>query len=121
MSKINLGFKGENIVAEYLKNNNFIILDKNYKVKFGEIDIIAKQKDLIIFVEVKLRNNPKFSLTNLVTPLKQSKIIKTALNYVFINSINVDESILRFDVALVQIDNDNINLKYIENAFTKPE
>lgn len=121
MSKIDLGAKGENIVTKYLENNNFVIIDKNYRTRFGEIDIIAQKDNLIAFVEVKLRNNPKFSLTNLVPFSKQLKIIKTALNYLSANSVKLYDKILRFDVALLEIDNDKTTINYIENAFTKPE
>ncbi len=121
MDRISLGFKGENIVSEYLKKDNFTILENNYRSKCGEIDIIAQKDDLIVFVEVKLRNNPKFSLSNLIPRSKQAKIIMTALNYLATHNITLQNNILRFDAALVEVINDKINLNYIKNAFTRPE
>lgn len=115
-----LGIQGENITIQYLEDKKFNIITKNYRVKYGEIDIIAQKENLIVFVEVKLRNNPKFFLSDLISFSKQKKIIKTALNFTLKN-INSENNILRFDVALVEIIDNKINLNYIENAFTKPE
>ena len=115
--KITLGLEGENLVAQYLEDKGFEIIDKNYRTKYGEIDIIARNNDLISFVEVKLRQNPKFYLSDLISLSKQHKIIKTALNYTMIKGLS--NYILRFDVALVEVFNDTVNINYIENAFTK--
>ena len=52
-----LGDKGELIALNYIKKNGYKILEKNYKTKFGEADIIAKKDDLICFIEVKTRTN----------------------------------------------------------------
>lgn len=55
----NLGKKGEKIAYEYLINNNFTVVEKNFRSKFGEIDIIAKKDNKIYFIEVKTRANLK--------------------------------------------------------------
>ena len=68
-----LGKKGEDIVAKKLKSEGFSILHRNYRKRFGEIDIIAVKKDLLIFVEVKMRKNPLFDLSYLIVPSKQKK------------------------------------------------
>ena len=56
------GDSGEQLAKEYLKKNGFQILKTNYKTNIGEIDIIAKQKDFVVFVEVKTRKNDYFVL-----------------------------------------------------------
>lgn len=115
-----LGKKGELFVAQFLREKGFTILALNEISKFGEIDIIAAQDDLIAFVEVKLRKNPLFHISAVIVPSKQLKIIKTAKWYIYTNKIN--EKILRFDAALVSVySDDNYKIEYIENAFTASE
>lgn len=117
--KINLGKKGEELVATYLENLGFVVLHKNYTSKLGEIDLIAQKGEVLAFVEVKLRNNAKFDLSELIVRSKQNKIIKTALRYISLNQFY--DMVFRFDVALINAVNDNFEIKYIPNAFTKLE
>lgn len=114
-----LGNDGELFVANYLKKNGFTITTQNYRKFFGEIDIIAYKKQLCIFVEVKTRKSNSVAMGQLISPSKQSKIIKTAQTFIAENKLS--NAIFRFDVALVCGDNGNFFLEYIENAFTKPE
>ncbi len=81
--KASLGKYGEQVVARLLEKNGFKILAKNYKKRFGEIDIIAYKEPVISFVEVKLRKNVDFALSQTVNYLKQKKIAKTALSFVY--------------------------------------
>ena len=71
------------------------------------------------FVEVKLRQNPLFNLSEVVTKSKQSKIIKTALKYVSENQI--EDKAIRFDIALVEAGNEKNNIEYFPGAFTPSE
>ena len=115
-----LGAFGEQAVATYLKKIGFVILEQNYKKFFGEIDIIARNADLIVFVEVKTRKNSKYPMGNLITRSKQHKIILTAQSY--IAQLNVDDVTYRFDVALLHIlDNGQQELRYIPHAFYQIE
>lgn len=119
-SKISLGKKGESLVAEYLLQNGFSIAEQNYSSKYGEIDIIATKDDLIAFVEVKLRTNPLFNISQVIVPTKQAKIVKTAQWYIFKH--RVYEKILRFDAALIVSDGAySYKVEYIENAFSASE
>ena len=116
-----LGDQGETLVSCQLEQKGFTILEKNYTSRQGEIDIIACKQNLFVFVEVKLRQQPQFSLSDVITTTKQRKIIKTALYYISKNQ-SPDDSIYRFDVALIQRDSyQNYQVTYIENAFTAPE
>lgn len=111
------GKEGELYVAQYLQNNGYKILAQNYRKRFGEIDIIAKKNDTLIFVEVKWRKNPLIDSAELVGPSKQKKIIFIAKE--FLSKHTQLEVICRFDVALIeQCTNQSINLQYIPNAFT---
>lgn len=107
------GIDGEKTAAKYLKKNKYKILDCNYRSRFGEIDIIAKKDDFIVFVEVKARNNNSLGEPReAVTYSKQSKIIKTAEFYILDKKIDLQP---RFDVIEVFTDTDTVN--HIENAF----
>lgn len=106
------GIKGELIAHDFLKNNGYKILEKNYKNKIGEIDIIAKDGEFICFVEVKYRESAIFGLPReAVNYHKQQKIKQTATWYISKNNL-FDEPV-RFDV--VDILGNNITL--IKNAF----
>lgn len=115
----NFGNQSEQVIIEYLKQQNFTVLAHNYKKFFGEIDIIAQKKDLIIFVEVKARKNSKLSLHHLITYPKQQKIIRTAKSFIAEQACPMQEITFRFDVALLHLqDNQEPQLTYIPNAFS---
>ena len=119
MNRSDLGQLGELLVIKKLQQEGFSILEQNYKKFFGEIDIIAQQKELIVFVEVKTRKNSKTSMYELVSYNKQQKIILTALDY--ISKKNFDYITYRFDVALVEYQTDTPKISYISNAFYQRE
>lgn len=111
-----LGKEGEEFVVANLQSRGYFILDCNYRRRFGEIDIIAKKGDVVAFIEVKARITKYFNLSEVVNYSKQKKIILTAKHYVMTRGIR--DKVLRFDVALVEKQNDTYNLNYIKNAFT---
>ncbi len=107
-----VGTSGEIIASQYLKKKKYKILLVNYKNKIGEIDIIAKQGEYIVFVEVKTRETLAFGRPcEAVNNLKQYKIRKTATKYLKENKMM--DCPCRFDC--IEIIGDNIN--HIENAF----
>jgi len=78
----NLGILGEDLAAEFLRKNGYKILERNFRSKFGEIDIIAQDKDTLVFVEVKTRWSEKFGLPEeAITPWKIKKIKKAGEYY----------------------------------------
>ncbi|MCD8026632.1 MAG: YraN family protein [Clostridiales bacterium] len=113
-----IGNKGESYAVKFLKKKKYKILERNYSKKYGEIDIIAKDKEYIIFVEVKTRHeNPMTSPVDAVDKRKQKRIIKTAAAYLAENRLDV---YCRFDVCEVFVNSDNlklISINYIKNAF----
>lgn len=115
MKNKQLGDAGETAIQEYLKKHNFKILKKNYRSKWGEIDIIAQKKDVISFIEVKTRKNIYFPTSQVVNYAKQQKIIKTAKIYILKH--NIYNKVCRFDVATVLLENNYYDINYIENAF----
>jgi len=119
MKNLELGNKGEKFVVQFLQEQGFIIQAVNYRKFFGEIDIIAHKKELYVFVEVKTRRSMTIPMGQLISPCKQSKIIKTAQT--FIAEQQLYNKVCRFDAALLQTYGDTFKIKYIENAFTKQE
>ncbi len=111
-----LGEKGEDIAAAFLEKKGYNILFRNYKCSFGEIDIIAKHKKILSFIEVKTRSTKKYGLPQeAVTPAKQTKISRVALE--FVQRYKMDNRSARFDVVSVQYLNDGCEVDLIENAF----
>lgn len=114
-----VGSHGEQFVAAWLENQGFTILQRNYRKKCGEVDLIALRKNILIFVEVKTRLHEYFNLSTVITPAKQRKITLTAKTFLAENSY--ENTIYRFDLALLQKQQDSYELTYIPNAFTPPE
>lgn len=116
-SRNQIGKSGEDFVANWLKGQKFKILEQNFRRRCGEIDIIAQKGKLIAFIEVKLRTAKYFNTSEVITTSKQRKIVSTASYYIACN--NVSDKIIRFDVALIEKQDDNFILTYIPNAFTQ--
>ena len=111
-----LGKKGEDMAAAFLEKKGYNILFRNYKCSFGEIDIIAKHKKALSFIEVKTRSTKKYGLPQeAVTPAKQAKISRVALE--FVQRYKMENRAARFDVVSVQSLNDGYEVDLIENAF----
>lgn len=103
----------EDKACEYLTSNNITILERNYRCHMGEIDIIGKDSDTYIFIEVKYRSSPRYGLSyEAVTPKKQHTIINVAKHYLISHNIPMNNKI-RFDVCGF----DNGIITYIKNAF----
>ena len=117
MNKNTSGTFGEEKAVDFLKTNGYEILARNYAIRVGEIDIVAKKDGYLCFVEVKTRANDKFATAReAVTADKQNKIRITAEHYILHNSKDLEEGLQpRFDCVEIYTDTDKIN--YIENAF----
>ena len=110
-SKKTLGKKGEEIALKYLKKKGYKILATNYRCPLGEIDIIAKYKKVIAFIEVKTRRSSTFGLPQeSVNQRKQYQLSKVAL-------YRLTKTKARFDVVSVLIDNDSEKVELIQDAF----
>ena len=120
--KKEFGTNGEDISSLFLKENNYLIIQKNYKCKLGEIDIIAYDYNLNIpelcFIEVKSRHNKSCGLpAESVTKYKQHHIINTAKYYLVVNKI--EKQFIRFDVIeIYENSSKSIYINHIKNAFT---
>jgi putative endonuclease len=110
-----LGREGERLAADFLRQRGHVIIEQNYRKKYGEIDIITKDGDTLVFVEVKTRKDQRYDGAAAVTPKKQRQITKIALEYM---SRQPPQTTARFDVVCVNIDvAGRIEFSLIENAF----
>ena len=112
-----LGERGEEIAVAYLKGQNFIIVERNFRCKAGEVDIVARDGKTLVFVEVKARRSLSFGPPQLaVTPFKQRQISKAALTWLAKN--NLFGASARFDVlAILLPDHEVPVIDHIRNAF----
>jgi putative endonuclease len=112
-----IGDIGEQATADFLQRHGYAILERNYTVRGGEIDIIASKDNVTAFVEVKTRKeNPLEQGEQAITPAKKKRLVAAAQRYIDEVMMNCDT--FRFDVAVVTVsDNAVKHLKYYVNAF----
>ncbi len=115
-SKIKTGKEGEKIAAAYLKKNGYRIIETNFRCAIGEIDIIAREKDELVFLEVKTRRSEDLGFPEQAVGIKkQKKMSQLALWYLQYKNIKNTNS--RFDVlAVIMLPSGN-EIKLIKNAF----
>ena len=110
------GEAGEKHIAKLLKRRGFRILERNFRSRFGEIDIIAENRQYILFVEVKTRE--KGGLVRpfeAITPAKQRRLLLTAEIYLAAHPVTTQP---RFDAAAVYTEQGKIvGEEYLENVF----
>jgi putative endonuclease len=103
-----LGNKGEDLAVSFLKKNGYRIVARNFKARYGEIDIICIKDNILIFVEVKTRIGHAYGTPEeAVTPWKLREVIKTAEYYSLLHK-NLPEA-QRIDVVGIEFD-DNRNI-----------
>ncbi len=111
-----LGFKGEGLACDFLIDNGYKIIKRNYRTKLGQIDIIAKDKDTLCFIEVKTRTSDMAGLPEeAITVIKQKKISKIALIYLKENQLLNKRA--RFDVVSILFNEGGFKINLIKDAF----
>ena len=115
MNKRKFGIIGEKIAQGYLINKGFKILETNFYTKRGEIDIIAKKNDCIIFVEVKTRTSLEFGTPAMAVNSSKKKHIKSTAK-IFLHLNRLYKYNVRFDVIEVFIKDGKCNINHIEGA-----
>ncbi len=116
MYNLKFGNKGEELACEHLKKLGYKILDRNFRIRGGEIDIVAKDGEYLVFVEVKTRWSHEFGLpVESVTPWKVKYLLKTAKFY--LQKINWGNGPYRLDFVSVDFANsqDNPEVGLIKN------
>ena len=117
-SRLNIAKIGESLAAKHLKARGCKILAQNYRAKRGEIDLIVRDGEFIVFVEVKTRRSLQFGLPQeAVTIQKQRQISKVALAY--LQAQNLLDTPCRFDVIAIHLSPqlELLKLEQIESAF----
>ncbi len=113
------GAIGEEVAVNYLKKQGYKIITINFKVRGGEIDIIARDKKFLVFIEVKMRKNANFAeAKEYVTYSKQRKIIHAAKYWLLKNPSELQP---RFDVIEIysRAEETIFKINHIENAFSE--
>lgn len=113
--KQEIGRWGEKLACQYLEENNYKIIERNFMCRQGEMDIIAKDvpKKEIVFIEVKTRSNLKYgNPSEAVNKAKQSHIKQVARYYLYKNQIN--NIAIRFDVIEVYMKEKNYTINHIK-------
>ena len=118
--KKDLGQYGEDLAADFLKRQGYKILERNFRNKLGEVDIVAAEKDVICFIEVKTRRTPLCGTPfEAISSAKQFKLGQLALSYLKYKKL-LDRA-ARFDVvAVFKNENNQDQVEIIKNAFDFP-
>lgn len=115
-TKMITGRKGETIAEAFLKNNGYRIVETNYRCPFGEIDIIARDQEELVFIEVKTRKSKALGYPEqAVDRKKQKKMSQLALWYLQYKNMNDVKA--RFDVVAVIMSKSEPEIRLIQNAF----
>ena len=110
-----LGKQGEEIATAYLLKQGYIILDVNWRAGRNEIDLIAKDKDFLVIIEVKSRRNDTFmEPEEAVTREKQQALIRAANAYIFRKNINLET---RFDIISIIHNQNETRINHLKDAF----
>jgi putative endonuclease len=114
--KQHFGLQGEELAVRHLKKKGYRIIERNFRTRAGEIDIIAKHKGQIVFAEVKTRHTNRYGHPKLaVTDHKQRKISMVALAY--LKRHYAVETSARFDVVTIQSSEEGPTIEIFPNAF----
>lgn len=109
------GKKGESLAKNFLIKKGYTVVDTNFRAKTGEIDIVAKKNETIVFIEVKSRSTLSYGYPyEAVGYKKQQKIINTAQYYILLHKLSTFN--YRFDIIEVFL-NQSYRINHIENAF----
>jgi len=116
-NKYKSGMQGQQDAEAFLLARGYRILERNYRVRDGEIDLIARHGSYIVFIEVKFRSGAGYGYPReSVGAVKQRRIIKTAMHYIAVRGL--DNQDFRFDVVEVLArDKQRVEINHIENAF----
>jgi len=110
------GEQGESLAVWYLKKNGYKILEQNYRTNLGEIDIIAREKKSLVFVEVKSRRSIRYGSPKWAVTLKKQRTISmVALSY--LKATRQSDARARFDVVAISSNQDQPQIEIIKNAF----
>lgn len=116
--RLHIGKQGELFAEQYLEKQHYTLIQKNFRCKLGEIDLIAKDGHIVVFVEVRTKTSTLYGPAyNSVTPRKQKQVKRVALFY--ISQHNLVNTQFRFDVIGITLNAETgaYHLDHIQNAF----
>ncbi|MBW2610061.1 MAG: YraN family protein [Deltaproteobacteria bacterium] len=114
--RLDLGKLGEELALKKVKRLGYKCIARNYRCPLGEIDLIARDGDCLVFIEIKTRKGGSLNYAKeAITPRKKRQISKVALAYMKAN--NCCDVRSRFDVVAVNIEGDKKEIEVIRNAF----
>ena len=110
-----LGKKGEQLAVDFLLENGYDIIERNYRFDKAEVDIIAKKNQTLAIVEVKTRSTSDFGdPQDFLKPKQIKRIVKAVDEYVLVNKLDVE---VRFDIIAIVKENKGYSIEHLENAF----
>lgn len=116
MAKHNeLGIKGEQLAIDFLIQNKYVILEKNFRYLKAEVDIIAKKENTLVAVEVKTRTSNFFGNPQEFVNSKKIKLLLSAMNYYVVEK-NIDTEV-RFDIIGIITNSKETKIEHIKDAF----
>ena len=116
MAKHNeLGELGENLAVEELEKNGYEIVERNWRYKKAEIDIIARKNEVLAIVEVKTRSSDYFGDPQDFVNTKKIKMLVEAVNE-YVNSKDLEVEV-RFDIMAIIINKNKLTIEHLEDAF----
>ncbi|MBU4149454.1 MAG: YraN family protein [Candidatus Omnitrophica bacterium] len=119
--RLKTGKRGEHLARGFLEKQGYRIIERNYRTRCGEIDMIGMDKDCVSFIEVRTGNTERFAAPEYsINKRKQNQIAKSALWY--IKKKRIEDQNCRFDVVCVEgVNSDSPKLRLIKNAFELDE
>lgn len=110
-----LGRIGENIIADYITKLGYKVVERNFECNQGEIDIVAKDKEELVFIEVKTRTDISYGeASEAVTNTKKRHLINSIKYYIYKQKL--ENQLIRIDVAEVYINKGKVKVNYIKQA-----
>jgi putative endonuclease len=115
-ARVLLGKRGEDLACRELERRGYAIIARRYRVRGGELDVIARDGPTIVFVEVKTRAGAVFGdAAEAVTPLKQSRMTRLAEEYLMRHHLT--DCPCRFDVVSISVEPGETRVEVVQNAF----
>lgn len=116
MAKHNdLGVLGETLAVEFLQKNNYRIIERNWRFKKAEVDVIAQKENVLAVVEVKTRSSDYFGNPQDFVNQKKINLLTEAINeYVISRDLDVE---VRFDIIAITKNKNNVDIEHLEDAF----
>lgn len=115
MNNLTIGKYGEDVACKYLQTKGYQIVERNFRIRGGEIDIIAQEGKTLVYVEVKTRSSHKFGLPEEAVTYHKIKFLERASKFYRLQRKNLPEQ-ERIDVVSIDLTGNKLLIKLIKNA-----